>query len=274
VAGDRRGEISRDILPPIRYYHRMSLRDAYEACAEIPHFRREQFETIEHVDEQRRCFRPTQVRAVLLAESHCFTSNKEAEVEIDFPNHAGASPHQQFRRFVYCLGYGEQNLLSRGKLDRNSGTWQYWKIFCAAAQPRPWKFADVQVGGTPDLATRLSNKINLLNSLKAAGIWLVDASPLAIAGAGPKMGRPPPQAIESVLERSWKHFTRDVIRKANPETVIVIGRAVHNILGGELRNALPRNTTIDNVPQPQARGRSGWTAEHLSIIHQHCYRPA
>jgi hypothetical protein len=249
----------------------MSLRDAYNSCVGIPNFTLEEFETVEHVDKQRNDFRPERVpvRVVLLAESHCFTSNEEAGIDVNLYGYAGAFPQQQFRRFVYCLGYGERRLLSRETPLRNSGTPQYWKIFYAATQPRPWSFEKVLVSRTPDLGNRLKNKMKVLNALKDAGVWLLDASPLAIAGAGPNMGRPPPQAISKVLKNCWKHFTRDIIVNANPKTVIVIGKGVSNALGENLQASLP-GTKICSIPQPQARGSYG---DHFSIIHDHCFLP-
>jgi hypothetical protein len=53
----------------------------------------------------------------------------------------------RYVRFVYCLGYGENDLLDID-LENNTGTPQYWKIFssCVAKNDKDLEFERVLKG--------------------------------------------------------------------------------------------------------------------------------
>jgi hypothetical protein len=70
---------------------------------------------------------------------------------------------------------------------------------------------------------RLQNKIHLLKNLRAKGIWLVDASIVAVYGNGVNVSR---RSRTEVLWKSWKLYTKQVVTSANPERVICVGKGV------------------------------------------------
>jgi len=105
-------------------------------------------EVVKQVEEYRQFWKPRETKVVLLAESHVYTDEKDYEMECDrfilhriMPNYP-----LRFVRFVYCLGYGEDRLLTRRRRDRkNTGTPQYWKILssCVAENENDLKFHKV-----------------------------------------------------------------------------------------------------------------------------------
>lgn len=81
-------------------------------------------------EEHRAYWRPERVRVVLLAVSHAYTSVPELERRIILAGMPGNDLPRGFVRLVYCLGYGENELLDRPIIEpKNSGTPQYWKLF-------------------------------------------------------------------------------------------------------------------------------------------------
>jgi hypothetical protein len=103
------------------------------------------------------------------------------------------------------------------------------------------------------------------------GIWLIDASPLAIARAGPNNSRPR-NLVATIVRQCWETYTRDLIARAKPERVIVIGKAVHDILEGDnftgpklLSQTLP-DAHLHSIRQP----RYGWSVEECFQFHNWC----
>ena len=88
------------------------------------------------IEAHRWFWRPSQPRILLVAESHVFTSNEDLAIKIDDTTlksigRSGVTPPpDSFVRLVYCLGYGEPDLLMNPPpRHRNPGTANYWKIF-------------------------------------------------------------------------------------------------------------------------------------------------
>ena len=160
-----------------------TLRDAYEQD-----FGRllpvvEPFEALERAEAHRAFWRPANVRVVLLAESHVFTGPSELERRIVRLPGAPAGVPMSFVRLVYCLGYGENDILDRRIMEpRNGGTPQYWGIFasCLDGPPRPGDFI-ATLGSSAPSHVRIANKL-ALPRLRDAGVWLLDASPAALLG--------------------------------------------------------------------------------------------
>jgi hypothetical protein len=77
---------------------------------------------------------------------------------------------------VYCLGYGENELLIE-PIKNNSGTSQFRKIFfsCCNKVSSSFDFKPILKKETK-FNDRLKNKVKLLERLKRDGIWLVDTS--------------------------------------------------------------------------------------------------
>jgi hypothetical protein len=197
---------------------------------------------------------------VLLAESHVYTRPEDlqrvlcpvTQLPLDLP--------RGFVRLVYCLGYGEDALLDAPiATSRNSGTPQFWKIFHSCLYPVTQNddFAPVQAARTP-LPIRVANKIAVLESLKAHGVWLVDASIAALYIPG--RAKPSPQLIARALHVSWDGYICSVLVEAAPQAILCIGLGVARALQSRLdRLGVPWAA----VPQPNARLS---TADHFRIF--------
>ena len=225
-------------------------------------------EVVRQVEEYRQFWKPNKLNVIMLGESHVFTDKQDYEIRCDrsilheiMPNHP-----LRFVRFVYCLGYGEDEVLTKRRKDRkNMGTPQYWKIFssCIAENENDLGFDAILKTKTPSLVQRLCNKVKVLQTMKEKGIWLLDASIVGLYGSGKKNRK----FIERLLEICWRNHIADIILECNPKHIIVIGKGVGDILNPKLQklNILP---TI--VPQPQARGTSQWQLDNYKKYQKNC----
>ena len=217
------------------------LRACYDELHALLGDNAEPWESVELVEEYRRYWRPDNVRIILLAESHVHTTDEDSEFKLsprkDLPNYP-----RDYTRFVYCLAYGENSLLENGCPKNNRGTWQFWKLFHSCINGNA-DCAPILKKGTPNNEKRIQNKINLLYSLKELGIWLVDTSIIALYNKGKK---PKKLIMTEALQTSWDKYTGQIVKEANPDFVIVIGKGVKEALQGRL----PDN--IDEITQPNA----------------------
>ena len=154
----------------------------------------------------------------------------------------------EFVRLVYCLGYGERDL-TQGGAAKNIGTPQFWKILAACV-------ADLDGGsllrrGEPDWMRRVARKIALLEKLKRRGVWLLDASPVALYWGSRK--KPAAKVLRSALVAGWEAYSREMVRELSPRAVVFIGKTVFDVLGERVREVLPDATTVDWMYQPQAQ---------------------
>lgn len=96
---------------------------------DVPHsIQIDSFEVVRQVEEYRQFWRPDEINIVLLAESHVFTDKQDYESSCDSSilHEITANYPLRFVRFVYCLGYGEDELLTKWRTDRkNTGTPQH-----------------------------------------------------------------------------------------------------------------------------------------------------
>jgi hypothetical protein len=135
------------------------LKKAWENCQPIKgeRYRSECFEVVKTVAGQRERYRPqTRVRVVLLAESHCSTTSEELACKVNEPDGVSCAINgDSFTRFIYCLGYGESEIVinSGNAIQTNQGTCSFWKIFAASVyDPRKRETFDlVRKSVTPDL---------------------------------------------------------------------------------------------------------------------------
>lgn len=96
----------------------------------------EPVEVLLRAEEHRGYWRPHRVRVVLLAESHVYTTLEELGRTISVPISVPVDLPPGFVRLVYCLGYGENHLLSCPiTTPANTGTPQFWKIFYSCVHP-------------------------------------------------------------------------------------------------------------------------------------------
>ena len=197
------------------------------------------------VERYRQFFKPERLRVALLAESHVFTSDEDRKIVIpslaDLPGYP-----TQYARFVYCLGYGERMFTNEPQHPKRDGTPQFWKILfsCANRIIAPADFKPV-LAQTP-YPERLQNKTRLLQQLKDRGVWLIDASIVALY----KQGKKVPNML-SVVQSSWNSYTRDVVVSSNPQHVICIGKGVARVVEGDLQKFFRNRYTV--IAQPNAR---------------------
>jgi len=71
----------------------------------------EPIEVMRRAEEHRFYWRPKNVRVILLAESHVYTTTAELDRHLKISDEGFAIIPQGFVRLVYCLGYGENETL-------------------------------------------------------------------------------------------------------------------------------------------------------------------
>lgn len=224
----------------------MNLKECYDEVRRLdPNLDVDSLEVAEEVNRIRKFWKPETVKIVLLAESHVYTRKEDFVRPWKI---RGTIYHGQFVRFVYCLGYGEDSLVPYG--PQNPGTSQFWKIFysCVHRVSSNGDFGPI-LHSTPS-EKRISNKIQLLSTLKQAGVWLMDASIVGVNHVKSLTLR------KHVLQRCWR-YTRSIIQDLDPrpEQMIVIGCFVKNSLKDEIDSLGIKYTTL---PQPQARLLGGY----------------
>ena len=196
----------------------------------------------------RQAWRPARLRLLLLAESHM--AGSAAELAAPLLPAAGWPMRAGFVRHLYCPAYGEPSLAP--DVPRNAGTPQYWRLLAAAegsAAPTRAAF--------PAAEARLAAKRALLERLHRRGVWLTDASLVAVAGPGG--ARVSPAAYGAALRESWRLHHGAVLPALDPAGVVVIGLGVAKVLRASLDAAFPGRWQA--VPQPMgARGAAAAAA--------------
>jgi hypothetical protein len=239
------------------------LRSCYDEMVKLPGLNVESFESVKLVEEYRRYWRPEKVRVLLLAESHVFTSDADRNLKlVPISNLPNSYYPDQYAKFVYCLAYGEKSLLAGGDLPTYDGTPQFWKLLFSCVNNIETNASFRPVQRAVNDIQRISNKVKLLTSLQNNGIWLVDASIMALYRKGGI--KPPRDIIKKAIQISWRYYIQEVVQQANPERVIVIGQGVAN----ELRQPL-KGLSIDPfvIAQPNAHLK---TEQHLANFRK-CY---
>jgi hypothetical protein len=223
------------------------LRRCYEQIGQILGNDIEPYESVALVERYRQYWKPTKIKVILLAESHVFTSDEDRRILFqprpDLPEYP-----TQYAKFVYCLAYGERQLTPNISHPKRDGTPQFWKIFysCNNCITDKKDFHPV-LSYTPN-KQRLNEKVGLLRGLRQKGIWLVDSSIVALYNDGVK---PSNKIMSRVIKKSWECYTRGVIKEANPEHVICIGKGVWNILEHDIKQVVGNRCTP--IAQPNAR---------------------
>ena len=220
----------------------------------------ESFEIVRTVHDYRLYFKPEKVKIVLLAESHVYTSHDDFQSELssDYLNLPGYP--KKYVRFVYCLGYGENELLNK-PIPENPGTPEFWKIFysCCNETNSTGDCDPVLSSKTTALHQRIQNKLKLLNTLKEQGIWLLDASVVGLYIPG---GSKPTQNIREVCIRScWDLLIRDILIQEDPERLICIGKGVYGTLQYQLKKLFKDRITVNPLPSAFLK-----RAEHTRVL--------
>ena len=235
-------------------WHRVrALNNAYLKIKGILGADTEALESVHLVEAYRRYLKPDNVKVLLLAESHVFTNDNDRKIAIpplpELPGYPTC-----YARFVYCLGYGERRLTANLLHPARDGTPQFWKILfsCCNRVSASSDFAPI-LSHTP-YHQRLQNKIALLKKLKENGVWLVDASIVALYNNGAKSSE-----MFRAIQESWQSYTRDVVLTAQPAHVICIGKGVARVVEPDLKRHFPGQYTV--IPQPNAHLSA---SEHLA----------
>jgi hypothetical protein len=197
------------------------------------------------VAAHREYWRPEEVRVLLLAESHVLTHDHELEAQVRLDAYGHSDAPTEFVRLVYCLGYGERDLVD-GAVKPNTGTWQFWQLFAACVDDPPG--GKILKTVEQRLKQRIANKVALLEDLRARGVWLLDASPVALYRPGGGKSGPPGNALSA----AWEEYSRRIVLEVAPRAVVVIGKGVFGALGEKVKSAVP-SAVLDVIPQPQAR---------------------
>jgi hypothetical protein len=232
----------------------MSLEQCYQQIKDLDS-NIDSLDVVREVERYRQFWRPDRVRVVLLAESHVRTSLE------DFAHHWSYQADRVYKgnfvRFVYCLGYGERDLVP---IASNKGTWQFWKILfsCINQVSGNRDFSTILKGSIQRFHPRMRGKIQLLEDLKRAGIWLVDASITGINGLSQNVKN-------ETISMCWKHHIGPMMVNLAPglEHVIIIGNGVERVLSGNLQDL---GLACLTIPQPQSRLKGGY-----SRYFQECY---
>jgi len=206
-------------------------------------------EVVKTVEEYRQFWKPKQVKVILLAESHVYTTEEEyknklgstvlqnimASESVDYP--------KNYVRFVYCLGYGENYLLNKW-MRSNQGTWQFWKMFSNCVGENESKVSKTY---NPYPGSRLRSKVKVLNKMRDRGIWLLDISIVGLYKSGIKKY---PDILNGIIRTSYRDYVQKIVEESNPKHVIVVGKAVESAVKYDLKRSNIAYTTIE---APQAR---------------------
>lgn len=95
-------------------YPRAPIELAYRKIKEL-YSHIDSYDVVKQVDEYRNYWRPVKVNAILLAESHVYTSDEDFKIEMNYSGFSSLNPcyPRKFVRFVYCIGYSESRLLRK-----------------------------------------------------------------------------------------------------------------------------------------------------------------
>ncbi len=225
----------------------MNIKDAYESIQkEIPKsFKIDSLKIVKKVEEYRQFWKTKKVNIVLLAESHVFTSDEELKHHYDYNKYELPDGYPDgFVRFVYCLGYGENDLL-KTPIENNKGTPQFWKLFTSCSDNTDFK--PILKSRTPSFEDRVKNKIELLRKMQEKRTWLLDAS---IIGLYPKQEWLTPKMKRKILLKCWEIYTEPLLLSSKPKQIICIGKELWDILKDKLKKI---NIPVETIYQPQAR---------------------
>jgi hypothetical protein len=221
----------------------MGLELAYSRARDIIGREAECLAVAIEVERLRLAWQPKRVQVVVLAESHVWTSRDEIRSRVCQPN----GKETGFARFVYCLGYGEKDLV-KPALSQNNGTPQFWKLFHDTVYEPDSTYTRVMKKGERDGQKRVQNKLDLLEKMQSAGIWLIDASVTALYHNGKKLAAG--RAYHDVLKACWESHIVEVVGGCTPSAILIVGKGVESAIGDCVRRDLGRDIKV--IHQPNA----------------------
>jgi hypothetical protein len=214
----------------------------------------EPFSVVKTLENHRNFWKPTEVKTLLIAESHVYTTPEENARGVQTDRFDLPGCPSAFVRLVYCLGYGEDGLVS-GEINNNSfGTPQFWKIFFASCNAVTENSdCDPILKRTRDLDKRIKNKIQVLRALKDQGTWLIDASMLALYH---NRAKPAEETRQKLVLTTWEVHLKETVCKARPNRVIFIGKEVAGYLQDQVAAVVGYKPVP--LPLPSARLKGGY----------------
>lgn len=223
---------------------------------------------VEQVEQYRQWWKPSKATVFLLGESHIATSEEDSKLECNRQDQNKLIPNYPTRyvRAIYCLGYGESDILNRNA-GNNSGTFQFWQIFssCIAKDCNSLGFEKILKGDTPNFFERLRNKVSILKEMQRRGIWLMDASIIGIYGNEENHGWKMDKDLKNrIIISCWDAYILNQIVESQPKHIIVIGKGVEKILKNSLDSLRIPYTSL---PQPQ--GNRGDRQQQLETYREY-----
>ena len=139
--------------------------------------------------------------------------------------------------------------------------WQYWRLFHDAVSG-----PDAPRIRQRNPTARALAKLQLLKELKLAGIWLVDASIIALY----------PRVVsgndyKNVLQACWEAHVANVIAGCSPSAVLIVGKGVNGAVGDLVKQAAPQ-AEVAVVNQPNARMTNDQTCKERLKVFDLCRR--
>jgi hypothetical protein len=231
-----------------------SLVECFKSIREILGESRESIEVVRRVQNHREFWKPRKVKVILLAESHVYTTKEESNIQLNLKLIGLPNYPRNYIRLVYCLGYGENNLVT-DKIYDNAGTPQFWRIFfsCCHNVQSNLDFEPI-LKRTTSFQDRLVNKIILLKQLRDMGIWLIDASIVSLY-RNPLVNNP--RTKRRIISVCWNDYIGSLLNSLKPKHIICIGKGIGKVLMHDVRHL---GVPFTIISQPQARLKS---EEHL-----------
>jgi hypothetical protein len=242
--------------------HMTGLELAYDGARDIigPE-RAECLDAAVEVERLRSVWRPEKITVVVLAESRVWTSREETRSRVTQPNDEKTG----FARFVYCLGYGEPQLVEPAVTPNPRGvSGQFWRLFHDTIYGPAIPHEGLTWGGETDSKKRVRNKLDLLEKMRNAGIWLVDASVTALYREGPLAAR---RDFPAILRTCWASHVGEVVCQCAPSAVLIVGKGVEAAVGDAVRQNLGHGVELSVINQSNARRK----AEDIANDRRECF---
>lgn len=207
-------------------------------------------ETAVVAEQHRWAWRPENPRIILIAASRVYTTAAEAALTVlreRLPVPAQQTP-PGFARLIYCLGYGEPELLS-DTLKANFGNRDLWNAFGRLAGLGNQPSSGMQ------LSLRLNWKVEVLLALQQRGVWLLDASLHGLLGV---KGERVPSEVGTELHRLWwQHYGSWLLERLPGAGIWGVGQEIGALL---TEFGCRHNGCIElpGVTQSGAEAERGW----------------
>jgi hypothetical protein len=119
--------------------------------------------------------------------------------------------------------------------------------------------------GEADSQKRVQNKLELLERMRATGIWLVDASVSALYREGALAASR--DDFLAVLRACWESHVGEVVSRCAPSAVLIVGKGVEAAVGDAVRQDLGHGVEVAVINQPNAR----MSAEDIASDRRDCF---